>query len=121
MNIMECINQGIFYLDGGTGTYLQEQGLAPGELPETWNLLHPEKIKDLHRQYYEAGSHLVCTNTFGANGLKYDGQEGRFSVKEVVSAAVSCAKTAREEAKCGQPDLFVALDIGPLGKLLAPL
>ena len=121
MNIMECINQGIFYLDGGTGTYLQEQGLAPGELPETWNLLHPEKIKDLHRQYYEAGSHLVCTNTFGANGLKYDGQEGRFSVKEVVSAAVSCAKTAREEAKCGQPDRFVALDIGPLGKLLAPL
>lgn len=121
MNIMECIHQGIFYLDGGTGTYLQEQGLAPGELPETWNLLRPEKIKDLHRQYFEAGSHMVCTNTFGANGLKYDGQDGRFSVKEVVCAAVSCAKAAAKEAVGGRRDRFVALDIGPLGKLLSPM
>lgn len=121
MKIMECIRNGIFYLDGGTGTWLQEQGLAPGELPETWNLLYPETIRELHRQYYEAGSHLVCTNTFGANGLKYDGREGRFSVREIVSAAVGHAKAARDEAQGGQTDRFVALDIGPLGKLLAPL
>ncbi|MDD2214709.1 MAG: homocysteine S-methyltransferase family protein, partial [Oscillospiraceae bacterium] len=74
MKLLDCINQGLFYLDGGTGTWLQRQGLQPGELPEIWNLRHPDRIIDLHRQYYEAGSHMICTNTFGANALKYDGQ-----------------------------------------------
>lgn len=121
MKLMEQVQTGIFYLDGGTGTYLQEQGLLPGELPETWNICKPETIVALHRRYYEAGSHMVCTNTFGANRLKYDGEDGHFTVEEVVCAAVCCAKQAREEAAGGQQERFIALDIGPLGKLLAPL
>ena len=75
----------------------------------------------MHRAYYEAGSHIVCTNTFGANRLKFDGKEGRFAVQQVVAAAVSCAKQAAQQAQGGQDRRFVALDIGPLGKLLAPL
>ena len=121
MNVLECIHHGLFYLDGGTGSYLQARGLRPGELPETWNLCRPEEITALHRAYYEAGSHAVCTNTFGANALKYDGQDGRPSVEEIVRAAVACAQEARQTARGGQRDRFVALDIGPLGKLLAPL
>lgn len=108
-------------MDGGTGSYLQERGLKPGELPETWNLNRPEEIIALHKAYYEAGSHAVCTNTFGANGLKYDGKEGRPTVRKVVFAAVDCARKARELACGGQSERFIALDIGPLGHLLAPL
>ncbi|MEA4973034.1 MAG: homocysteine S-methyltransferase family protein [Candidatus Metalachnospira sp.] len=121
MNVLECIRKEIFYLDGGTGSYLQERGLRPGELPETWNIIKPEEIVALHRAYYEAGSNSVCTNTFGANGLKYNGKDGQFTVSEVVKAAVKCAKEARETVVGGQKNRFIALDIGPLGRLLAPL
>jgi 5-methyltetrahydrofolate--homocysteine methyltransferase len=121
MKVLDCVQKGIFYLDGGTGSYLQARGLQPGELPELWNLRRPEEIIALHRAYYEAGSHAVCTNTFGANALKYDGREGRPTVEEVVHAAVDCAARAREIARDGQKDRFIALDIGPLGKLLEPM
>ncbi|MBP0962683.1 MAG: homocysteine S-methyltransferase family protein [Oscillospiraceae bacterium] len=121
MTVKECIHKGIFYLDGGTGSSLQARGLQPGELPELWNLTHPEEIVALGRAYYEAGSHAICTNTFGANGLKFDGQEGRPTVEEVISAAVKNAQEARRTAQGGQADKFVTLDIGPLGRLLAPL
>ena len=120
MNVMECIRQGLFYLDGGTGTYLQARGLKPGELPETWNLNRPEEITALNRAYFEAGSHAVCANTFGANGLKFNGTDTP-CVEEIIRAAVTCAKAARDTALGGQTDRFVALDIGPLGHLLAPL
>ncbi len=120
MNVMECIRKGLFYLDGGTGSCLQERGLKPGELPETWNISRPEEIIALNRAYFEAGSHAVCANTFGANGLKFDGISTP-SVAEIIHAAISCAKTARDTAAGGQADRFVALDIGPLGHLLAPL
>ncbi len=121
MDIQALLKQGLLYLDGGTGTSLQAMGLQPGELPETWNITKPQEIIALHRAYYEAGSHIVCTNTFGANRLKFDGKDGRFSVQQVVTAAVNCAKQAAQQARGGQAQRFVALDIGPLDKLLAPL
>ena len=120
MNVIDCIRKGTFFLDGGTGSILQQQGLQPGELPETWNLKYPERIISLHRNYYEAGSHAVLTNTFGANALKFDGRNGRATVEEIVSAAVFCAKEAKDSAGGGQEEKFVALDIGPLGRLLKP-
>ncbi len=121
MNVLDCVKEGIFYLDGGTGTLLQERGLAPGELPELWNLTCPEEIIAIGKAYYQAGSHAVCTNTFGANALKFDGKEGRPTVEEVVFAAVDCLKQAREAAEGGQTHKFIALDVGPLGRLFAPM
>jgi len=121
MNIMDCVNSGIFYLDGGTGSYLQAIGLRPGELPELWNIDRPEAIAGLGKAYYEAGSHMICTNTFGANALKFTGMDGLPTVEEVVSAAVACAKIARDTAVGGQKERFIALDIGPLGRMLEPL
>lgn len=121
MSVLERIRNGILYLDGGTGTWLQKRGLRPGELPELWSLARPEELVALHKAYFEAGSHVVCANTFGANALKFDGREGRPSVRDVVSAAVECVKKARDQAKGGREERFVALDVGPLGKLLAPL
>lgn len=121
MKLLECVERGIFYLDGGTGTSLQAMGLKPGELPELWNLSHPENITALGKAYFEAGSHMICANTFGANCLKYDGREGRPTVQQVVTAAVTCAQKARDTAEGGQPDKFITLDIGPLGRMLEPL
>ena len=75
MNIKEYIRNNILYLDGGMGTLLQAQGLLPGELPEHWNITHPDVITDIHRKYYDAGSNVVNTNTFGANILKFSEDE----------------------------------------------
>ncbi len=96
--------------DGAMGTELQKMGLFPGELPETWNIIHPERVASVHRAYFAAGADIVCTNTFGANLLKFEKDE----LKSIIEAAVRIAKN---EAPSGK---FVALDIGPLGKMLAP-
>ena len=100
------ITHGITYMDGGMGTQLQARGLAAGELPELWNLNRPEDVTAIHRAYYAAGAHVVTTNTFGANALKY-GEE----TEAVVAAAVCIAKEAIAEAGHG----YAALDLGPTG------
>ena len=71
MNILERIRQGFTYFDGGCGTILQAAGLQPGELPEKWNITHADVIRQMHYDYLLAGVHILKTNTFGANGLKY--------------------------------------------------
>ena len=98
--------------DGAMGTELQKLGLAAGELPERWNILYPERIASVHRAYFAAGADVVCTNTFGANSLKYSDGE----LRDVIEAAVRIAR-AEADAAGGR---YVALDIGPLGKMLAP-
>lgn len=115
MNILDYMKDHFLFLDGGMGTLLQEAGLQPGELPERWNVSHPEEIIRIQKSYYDAGSNVVLSNTFGANGLKFDDEE----LEQLVTAAV---KNAREAAarSSGTQEKFVALDIGPLGKLLKP-
>ncbi|MCI8511002.1 MAG: dihydropteroate synthase [Lachnospiraceae bacterium] len=115
MGILEEIRSRRVFFDGGTGSLLQAQGLKPGELPETWNLLHPERIVRLHLDYLDAGSDVLTTNTFGANRFKFKKEDG-FSVKEIVTAAVKNARAAIRRAGHG----FAALDLGPTGKLLRP-
>ncbi|MBR3539543.1 MAG: homocysteine S-methyltransferase family protein, partial [Eubacterium sp.] len=102
-------------LDGGMGTLLQEAGLLPGELPERWNVTHPETIIRIQRDYFDAGSNVVLANTFGANGLKFDDDE----LDELITAAIRNARRASEEST-RDGEKYVALDIGPLGKLLKP-
>ena len=100
------------FLDGAMGTMLQAKGLKTGDLPEFLNFTAPEMIEEIHREYIEAGSQIVYTNTFGCNKFKLEGT-GK-TVEEVISAAVGIAKKA-----CGEKAL-TALDIGPIGKLLEP-
>ncbi len=115
MGIREELKQRRLFFDGGMGSLLQAKGMKPGELPETWNLLHPEIIEEIHFDYLNAGVDVVTTNTFGVNRFKYKKEDG-FSVEEVVSAAVKLAKQAVARAGHG----YVALDVGPTGKLLEP-
>ncbi len=115
LNVKEYIKDNILYLDGGMGTLLQECGLTPGELPERWNLSRPDVITKIHRDYFDAGSNIVNTNTFGANTLKFTPTE----LDAIIKAAVENAKKARDESDTAH-EKFIALDIGPTGRLLAP-
>lgn len=104
--------EGFVYYDGGFGTMLIASGKKPGERAELMNLEAPETVENIHRLYVEAGSDIICTNTFGAcadNMAKY----GR-TVSEIVTAAVViAARAAGGKAK-------IALDIGPIGEFMEP-
>ena len=115
MNILDYMQEHLLYLDGGMGTLLQEAGLAPGEYPERWNLSHPDVIQKIQKDYFEAGSNVVATNTFGANALKFSHEE----LSEVIAAAVQNTRIARDSADAPQAK-YIALDVGPCGKLLKP-
>lgn len=144
----------ILYFDGGTGSVLQGQGLLPGELPERWNITHPDKIISLHYSYFLAGANIIKTNTFGAFSTKFSsesgfGAAGRIlsasdNLSSIIKAAVENAKEARRRieneeipatklAELRSQNLvpagenpsershYIALDIGPCGKLLKPM
>lgn len=114
MTILEKIRSGFTCFDGGTGTVLQKKGLAAGEKPEEWNITHREEIIDLHLSYINAGSNIINTNTFGANILKFE----KNHLESIIEAAVENALEAKRRS--GREDVFIALDIGPSGKLLKP-
>ena len=116
MKITEFIKQNITILDGGMGTLLQAAGLAPGEAPEKWNITNPAAVISVHKAYFDAGSNVVNTNTFGANCLKCSEE----TLEETVKRAIENARIAAAESKTPQPK-FVALDLGPTGKMLQPL
>jgi len=116
MNFKEYLKNNIVCLDGGMGTLLQEKGLKPGEQPELWNITHPEIITEIHKNYFDAGSNVVCTNTFGANLLKFEETQ----LEEIIKSAIANAKSAKEQS-ISKKEKFIALDIGPSGKLLKPL
>lgn len=115
MLVTEYMKDNLLFLDGGMGTLLQERGLKPGELPEWWNLQKPDIITDIHKAYYDAGSNVVSTNTFGANILKFE----RADLEAIIDAAVKNVKAAQGLTTNTKPK-YVALDIGPIGKLLKP-
>lgn len=179
--IQDILGKEVLFFDGGTGSLLQAQGLAPGELPELWNITHQEEIVALHYNYFCAGANIIKTNTFGANSLKFPStaqQASRaessgndiiqtgcgcgchapdkaatpshqpectdYSLEHIVAAALANANEARRRIEAAHfteqqlSDLrerhratahsnpasrhhFIALDIGPAGKLLEPL
>lgn len=109
------LNKDLLIFDGGFGSQLQELGMKAGEIPEYYNIEHPETIIDIHHRYLKAGADFITTNTFGANPLKLE--QHKYSYQEVILAAIQNAK----EAKKIKPDAYIALDIGPIGKLMEPM
>ena len=117
--LKERLGKEVLYFDGGMGTLLQEKGLQAGELPEIWNLTHMEEVIEIHRDYFEAGSDIVLTNTFGANALKF--QDSEYELEDIVTAAVIHVKEAAYLGVHDDREVYTALDIGPTGKLLKPM
>jgi len=129
--IFDSYGKYIFY-DGAMGTMLQKFGLKPGEKPDLMNITAPEAVENIHKMYIEAGSDIICTNTFGSNALNLEGTG--YTVEQIITAAVQCAKQAVAQsdiAHCTMkkrkniPDnrnaTKVALDIGSTGQLLEPV
>ena len=120
-SLKSFLGKEILFFDGGTGSVLQGQGLKPGELPETWNTLFPEKIINLHYEYFCAGANIVKTNTFGAYASKFSKDE----LSSIIINAVKNACSARDKFYAENPNTeqncFIVFDIGPCGKLLKPM
>ena len=116
MKITEFIKNNIVFLDGAMGTVLQQSGLKTGERPERLNITAANTVTQIHKAYFDAGSNIVVTNTFGANILHYSESE----LTKIITAAVKNAKDAAAASSNKSPK-FTALDIGPTGRLLSPL
>lgn len=101
--------------DGAMGTMLMAAGLPPGEAPEIFNMKKPELIRDIHRQYFEAGADVVITNTFGGNAVKLNAKGLGDQI-----GAINEAGAANAKKEC-PPDKWIAGDMGPTGKFLKPL
>ncbi len=110
VDLKKLLDNGRLILDGAFGTELQKRGLKTGQIPELISFTDPDTVSEIHRSYVEAGSDIIMTNTFGANRYKLSGSG--LTVEEAVARAVSLAK--------GVGAKYVALDVGPLGRLLEP-
>ncbi|MDE5898682.1 MAG: homocysteine S-methyltransferase family protein [Treponemataceae bacterium] len=149
--LKDLLGTQFLFFDGGTGSVLQGMGLRPGELPERWNVAHPERITALHVDYLRAGADIIKTNTFGAFSTKFPSVRAKAGARsalragaaasggippagdapclaDVVRAAVENAAAARRQYAAelsasggGARPCFIALDIGPCGKLLKPM
>lgn len=114
MLFKDLLGKKTLFFDGAMGTMLQSAGLKPGELPELWNFNHADEVEKIHTAYLNAGADIIKTNTFGANRLKFAGTD--IKTADVITHAVKIA----QKACLAKPGSFVALDLGPTGKLLAP-
>ncbi len=112
---LEKVSEKTLFLDGAMGSMLMAAGLTSGNAPELWNTEKPSVIMDIHKRYYDAGSDVVITNTFGGSSLKLADNGLAEKMKELNVAAAKNAKSVCPEGK------FVAGDLGPTGKMLKPL
>lgn len=116
--MLQHLNRQTLFFDGGMGTMLQSAGMATGAIPEELNIDNPELIASIHEKYLNAGADFITTNTFGANAHKME--RAKYPNTDMIKAAVKNANDAR--IKCNrQNDSYIALDIGPIGELLAPI
>ncbi|MFB0564409.1 MAG: homocysteine S-methyltransferase family protein [Candidatus Aminicenantaceae bacterium] len=113
-SIFNLIKERVVLLDGGMGTELIRHGLPQGACPETWNTENPKIVKKIHKSYFEAGSDVVLTNSFGGNKIKLSSYSLEHKCYELNYAAATLANEVKPEGK------YVAGSIGPTGKFLKP-
>ncbi len=105
-------------LDGAMGTMLMDAGLQQGDPPEEWNVLHPDRVRKIHRAYIQAGSRVVLTNSFGGTSFRLEMHNLQDRVVELNKAA---AENARAEADAASHTVVVAGSMGPSGQLFEPM
>ncbi len=105
-------------IDGAMGTMLMAAGLHSGNPPEEWNVLHPDRIRAVHRHYIESGSRVILTNTFGGTGYRLKLHNLQDRAHELNEAA---ARNARAEADAAPHLVLVGGSMGPTGELLVPM
>lgn len=110
--IQKLVSNGPVLTDGAWGTQLQARGLAIGEIPDLWNVTHPDKVAEVARAYVEAGSQIILTNTFGANRIRLAEGGCAERAKEINEAGARISRAAA----AGRALVFAS--IGPSGKML---
>ena len=101
--------------DGATGTNYQARGLARGQAPEEWLFQEPDKVTGLHRDFIQAGSNVILTNTFGGTAMRLAHAGLENDAANVNRRAVELARNAINGERA-----WVAGSIGPSGALLEP-
>lgn len=114
-NIREILGKEFFVFDGGFGSQLQERGVPAGTNSGEINIDRAELVKAIHKDYIEAGSTCIVTNTFGADRYHITDTE------ELTAQIKAACKNAREAVEESGKDVWVFYDIAPTGKLLKPL
>jgi methionine synthase I (cobalamin-dependent) len=104
--------------DGATGTNLFHMGLTSGDAPEIWNFEHPDRVRQLHRSFIEAGADIILTNSFGGNRYRLKLHDAQDRVRAINMAAAS---NARKEADAAGRSIVVAGSMGPTGELFEPV
>ncbi len=112
--IFDLIEERIILLDGGMGTELIRHGFPQGACPESWNEEKPDIVKKINKSYYDAGSDVVLTNSFGGSRIKLAAHGLENKCYALNLAAAMIANEARPEGR------FVAGSMGPTGKFLKP-
>ena len=115
MNLKEAIGKKTLILDGAMGTELFIRGVEPGQCNEYLNIEKPDIVYDVQRSYVEAGSDIIITNTFGANGISLERHGLGSRAGEINKAGAEISRKAAGEGK------YVLGDIGPCGDFLEPL
>lgn len=110
--------KGTLLADGAMGTNLFDMGLASGEAPELWNTDQPEKIRDLHQGFVDAGADIILTNSFGGTRYRLKLHDAQDRVYELNKKAAELARSVADKA--GRK-VIVAGSVGPTGELLVPL
>lgn len=114
--LLQRLHQGdLLVSDGATGTYLQSHGLEPGGCPEEFNVSQPNTVQDMAKAYFDAGSDMVLTNSFGGNRFMLS-KYGYSSQTEEFNRLAS--EHARSQAPANH---FVIGSVGPTGEFLKPL
>jgi 5-methyltetrahydrofolate--homocysteine methyltransferase len=120
-SITELAEKEYVVLDGGMGTLLQARGLGPSELPEEWNILHPDVVKGIHLDYLTAGAQIIETNTFGGSSVKLHAKGKEYLVKELNTSGAMLAIEALKGYLSAQgakaDERYVAGSVGPTGKI----
>ena len=110
--LLELLKKDVVIMDGGMGTMLIKRGMTAGQRSDMMNIEQPEVVTGIQREYVEAGSEILCSNSFSSCSEALEGTGT--TAEEVITAAINIAK----KASCGKA--LVAVDIGPTGKLLEP-
>lgn len=112
--ILDHIKEKVLLLDGGIGTELIKLGFTVGACPESWNLVKPEQVRGIHKNYFKAGADAVSTNSFGGNKIKLQSYELGDRCAEINRLAAELAVAERPLGR------FVVGSMGPTGKFLQP-
>lgn len=108
----------VLFADGAMGTSLFALGLETGDNPELWNVDHPDRVAKVHREFVEAGSDIVLTNSFGGNARRLMLHQLQGRVGELNRAAADVARNVADKA--GRK-VLVAGSMGPTGDIMAPV